>query len=86
MKRLIDIALILPFLPLAPFLLVWWLPWERWVSRRVPKWFLGPYILYGALAAAHFHQHLWCVLGLAVVGTGVSASAAYDELKKRPPI
>ena len=41
----VDVLIAFPLIPLFPTLATWWLPWERWLWSKVPKWILGPYLL-----------------------------------------
>jgi hypothetical protein len=47
----LDVLILIPLIPAAPLVITWWLPWERWLSEEVPKYLLGPYLLYAAFAA-----------------------------------
>ena len=82
MKDIIDYILILPFVPLVPVAVLWWLPWGKIIDwKRIPKAFIIPYLLYGAVAAWHFHHEGWsCVI--AAVGTGYCFAAILADVKK----
>lgn len=59
----LDIAILLPLVPALPFVITWWLPWERWSFwQRIPKVVAGPYLLYCAFAEWHFNLPWWAVL------------------------
>ncbi len=48
-KYAFDIFCVLPFVPMAPFILVGFLPWEIWVWKQLsPKArkFIGPYLIW----------------------------------------
>lgn len=73
-----DLLIALPLVPLAPILITWYLPWEQWINwGRVPKYLLGPYLLYAAFAAWHF-KFGWFVTSVAAIfGIGVSVAGIY---------
>ena len=80
----LDIAILLPLIPLLPFVLTWWLPWERWIPwGKLPKTVLGPYWLYCALAAWHFHMPWWVVLITVILGVLVCAAAVKQIVDRR---
>jgi hypothetical protein len=80
-----DVVIILPLIPFFAFLIVWWLPWERW-WRYLPKTISGPYLLYCAFASWHFHAHWWLVSLAAIVGSGLCAIAVKDRWRSKPQI
>jgi len=80
----LDIIILLPLIPLFPFLVTWWLPWERWNGwSKLPKALVGPYLLYCAFAAWHFHLHWWAVLIVGVWGAAVCIAGAKQFLDRR---
>ena len=66
----IDVLILIPLIPIAPVLITWWLPWERWLFEKAPQklsQFLVPYFLYAAFAAWHFGLGIWVeVLAIAL--------------------
>jgi hypothetical protein len=85
----LDVFILLPLVPVAPFVLMWWLPWERWLSaadspyapfNRIPKKYLGPYLLYVSFAFWHFQLPWWTVVSLLVAGVVVSGLAVREVL------
>lgn len=65
----VDVLILAPLIPLAPILITWWLPWERWIPwAKLPKAVLGPYVLYLSFAAWHFDFPKWLVVLTLVVG------------------
>ena len=65
----VDLLIAIQVIPLIPIFITWWLPWERWIPwGKLPKLALGPYALYAAFAAWHFHTGSWFVMLLVVVG------------------
>lgn len=76
----IDVLIAVPLIPLAPVFITWWLPWERWIPwGKLPKLALGPYALYAAFAAWHFHIGAWLVLLLVVVGCVLTIIGAVEN-------
>jgi hypothetical protein len=71
-----DWLVLIPLLPALPFLISWWLPWDRWLPwEEMAPTFLGPYLLYAAFAAWYFKLGGWYVLLLILAGLGVSTFA-----------
>ena len=67
-----DMLVLIPIIPLFPVIATWFLPWEEWLPRRIPKLILGPYLLYAAFAAWYLRfgdLTVILVLGIAVVTT-----------------
>ncbi len=78
-----DIAVLIPLIPLFPFIVTWWLPWEKWVSwGKIPKWLMAPYLFYFAFAAWYLHMDWWFIV-LMLVCSGVAFVVAIVEYKKR---
>ena len=76
----LDVLIAIPLVPLAPVFITWWLPWERWIPwGKLPKLALGPYALYAAFAAWHFHASAWLVLLVVVVGVILTVMGAVEE-------
>jgi hypothetical protein len=60
--------------------ITWWLPWERWIPwGKLPKIVLGPYVLYAAFAAWHFHADGWFVLIVIVAGVILTIAGAVED-------
>ena len=85
----VDVLIAIPVIPLVPMFITWWLPWERWIPwGKLPKLVLGPYVLYAAFAAWHFHASAWFVLIVIVAGvvltiTGAVSVATSDHFQIR---
>ena len=78
-----DVLILIPLIPVAPLVITWWLPWERWIPwDKLPKFALGPYILYVAFAAWHFKLPWWTVTIFLLIGTTVSIMAIHDKVTK----
>jgi hypothetical protein len=78
----LDVLIVAPVVPLAPLLITWWLPWERWIPwGKLPKAVLGPYLLYVAFAAWHFAFGWFVVLVTVVAGTVLSIMAFLEKVK-----
>jgi len=84
----LDIAVLVPLIPAIVALATVWLPWESWIPQwvkqgRLSKWVLGPYLLYCAFGAWHFHGPVWIVLLPAVLGTVVCGLALKDRFDRK---
>ena len=75
-----DVLVAIPVLPLIPVLVTWWLPWETWIPKKIPKFVLGPYFLYAAIAAWYFNLGFWPVFAAIVFGLGLSVVAIVEKL------
>ena len=75
-----DVLVAIPVLPLFPVIMTWWLPWETWIPKRIPKFVLGPYCLYAAFAAWYFNFGFWTVSFAVVLGLGLSIVAIVEKL------
>jgi hypothetical protein len=80
----LDVLLLIPLIPALPVVVTWWLPWEVWLPKRIPKLFLGLYLLYAAFAAWHFKLPWWWVLILAGCGT-VALITSFQEKADNDP-
>jgi len=79
----LDVLILIPLIPVAPIVITWWLPWERWIPwHDLPKAVLGPYVLYAAFAAWRFKLPWWLVAILVSAGTVLSVVAAIEKAKK----
>ena len=79
MKSITDVLIAIPVLPLLPVLATWFLPWETWIPKEIPKFVLGPYFLYAAFAAWHFKFGFWTVSLAIVWGLVVSVAAIVEK-------
>jgi O-antigen ligase len=57
-KGIVDVLVFIPLIPAIPVIATWFLPWERWIPKRIPKKIIGPYLLYCAFALWYFKQSL----------------------------
>ena len=71
----LDVIVFIPLIPALPVLATWYLPWERWIPRKISKSIIGPYLLYCAFAAWHFRGPWWVVALVGLGGFIVSAMA-----------
>jgi len=74
----VDILILVPLVPALPLVVVWYLPWEKWVWERLPKQlrlFAGPYVLYASFVLWHFGCAWWAVLIGVAAGIGWSVWA-----------
>jgi hypothetical protein len=80
----LDLAILLPVMPLAPIAITWWLPWDHWIPwGKLPKRYLGPYLLYVAFAAWHFKFDWKAVLIVAMAGTFFLVGVVWELTDKR---
>ena len=79
---LIDVLIGLPLIPLAPVIVTWYLPWEKWIPRYVSKSVLGPYFLYASFAAWHFKVRWWIILLALALGASLSIAAVVQRVGK----
>lgn len=75
----VDVLILVPLVPIAPLLVTWWLPWERFLFENVPQKISGPYLLYASFAAWHFKLELWAVILIGAVGGGCCVAALVKE-------
>ena len=75
-----DVLIAIPVLPLLPVIATWFLPWEDWLPKKIPKAVLGPYFLYAAFAAWHFGFGFWAVFVAVIFGLGLSFVAIVEKL------
>lgn len=77
----LDVVIAIPLIPLAPILITWWLPWERWIPwGKLPKSVLGPYCLYAAFAAWHF-KVWWALFVASLVGLFLCLAAVVEHME-----
>jgi hypothetical protein len=76
-----DVFILIPVIPLIPVVITWWLPWESWIPKKVPKYVLGPYLLYAAFAAWHFNFSSFVVIGLVIFGVAASVAAVVERVR-----
>jgi hypothetical protein len=78
-----DVVVFVPLVPAMPVLATWWLPWERWLPKYVPKQILGPYTIYASFAAWYFSMPWWVVLIAVIFGLTLSVIAIIEVMDKR---
>ena len=79
----VDILIFIPLIPAIPVIATWFLPWERWIPRKIPNRIIGPYLLYCAFAVWYFKQSQWLIVGIALWGIVVCVIAFFDVRKSR---
>lgn len=79
----LDVVVFISLIPALPVLVTWYLPWERWIPKRIPKSIIGPYLLYCSFGAWYFHISWWFVLLVAILGVGVSFAAIYEHTQRK---
>lgn len=80
----LDLLVLLPLIPALLILGTWGkgLPVDRWIPwRKIPKAFLGPYIMYAGFAAAYFKLEHWMAIAIAVLGAALSIWAVVEKPK-----
>lgn len=82
-KNILDVLVFIPLLPAIPVIATWFLPWERWIPKRIPKKVIGPYLFYCAFAVWYFKQSWWVVLMAGLGGIVVSVIAIFELRKAR---
>jgi len=79
----VDIAVLIPVVPLFPFVVTWWLPWEKWIPwGKIPKQLGGPYLLYVAFASWYFKMDWWFT-GLLMISGAIVCIIVVWEFKHR---
>lgn len=81
--KTVDVLIFIPLIPGIPVIALWFLPWENWIPKIIPKTIIGPYVLYCAFAFWHFKQPWWIVSMAGLVGIAVSGAAIFDLRKAR---
>ena len=81
--NIVDVLVFVSVIPAIPVMATWFLPWERWIPKKIPKSIIGPYLLYCSFAAWYFNGGLWTVGIVAFLGLVVSVSAAFELRKAR---
>jgi hypothetical protein len=90
-----DLLIALPLIPIAPIVITWWLPWEKWIPDNwgnVPKAvknITGPYFLYVSFAWWYFFRPSdgwawWLVfLGSACLGAAFTILSIIKTIDNR---
>jgi len=81
--NIVDVLIFIPLIPAIPVIATWFLPWERWIPKKIPKKIIGPYLFYCAFAIWHFKQPWWIVSMAGLGGIAVSAMAIFEVRKAR---
>jgi hypothetical protein len=82
----LDAIILIPVIPLIPLAVVWYLPWEHWVWKRLSsrsRKFVGPYLMYVSFVFWHFRLHWWAVLCVFATGVAISAWSIRQLLEAR---
>ncbi len=77
--KILDVLILIPLIPALPVVVTWFLPWERWIPRKVPKKIIGPYLLYCAFGEWYFKMPWWSVVMVSLLGIGVSVMALVES-------
>jgi hypothetical protein len=81
--KTVDVLTFIPLIPAIPVIALWFLPWENWIPKIIPKTIIGPHLLYCAFAIWHFKQPWWTVLLVGLMGIAISAAAIFELRKAR---
>jgi hypothetical protein len=81
--KTLDVLIFIPLIPALPVIATWFLPWERWIPRKIPNAFIGPYLIYCSFAIWHFKQPWWLIVSIALWGIVVCVLAVFDARKAR---
>jgi hypothetical protein len=81
----VDVLILIPLIPLTPVVITCWLPRESWIPKKVPKYVLGPYLLYAAFAAWHFKLDAFVVILMAFFGAVDLIGAVLDKASEPKP-
>jgi hypothetical protein len=82
---ILDVLIWISLAPLVPVVVTWWLPWEDWLPKKIPKYLLGPYLFYIALMAWHFAFSWIVIVGAAIFGLVVTFQAIVDKYAEPDP-
>ena len=74
-SKIVETLIVITLIPVFPVVVTWYLPWEKWVPKWIPKKVIGPYLVYCAFGAWYFALPTWSVVIVAVFGIGVTVSA-----------
>lgn len=81
--KALDVVLFITVIPTLPVIATWFLPWEEWIPRYIPKGVIGFYLLYCTFPAWYFGMPWWFVTGLAVWGIVASAIGISERGEER---
>jgi Protein of unknown function (DUF3592) len=81
--KIVDALVFIPLIPAAPVVATWWLPWERWIPKKIPNKVVGPYLLYCSFAGWYFNMPWWFIVGVALWGGVVCIMAAFEVRKRK---
>jgi hypothetical protein len=81
--KILDVLIFIPLIPALPVIATWFLPWERWIPKKIPNAFIGPYLIYCSFAIWHFKQQWWLIMFIASWGIVVCVLAVFDVRKAR---
>jgi hypothetical protein len=80
----LDVIVTILLIPAFPILITWFLPWERWIPKLVPKKIIGPYLIYSGFAAWYFGLPVWLDVCVALFGSIVFVIAIVEGKGKKP--
>jgi hypothetical protein len=77
-----KLLVLAPLIPLTPVVITWWLPWEDWIPKKVPKYVVGPYLFYVGFAFWYFKFDWFFVLCAGCLGMMASVAAAMERINR----
>jgi hypothetical protein len=84
-SSILDVLIWISLAPLLPIVATWFLPWEDWLPKKIPKYLLGPYLLYVACMAWRFAFGWIVIIVAATYGVVVTFQAVVDNYAKPDP-
>jgi hypothetical protein len=76
--KIVDALVLISLIPVLPVIALWFLPWETWIPKFVPKKIIGPYLLYCTFGAWYFGMPWWLLIMVALWGIAVCAFAILE--------
>jgi hypothetical protein len=73
--KTIDVLVLISIVPALPIVATWFLPWEKWIPKLLPKKIIGPYLIWCAFGARYFGMPSWLVATVLVWGIGICVFA-----------
>lgn len=77
--KTLDVLVFIRLIPALPVIATWYLPWETWIPKKLPKSVIGPYLLYCAFGAWYFKMPWWVVAGVSLFGIVVCVLAIFES-------
>jgi len=82
----LDVLIAVSLIPLVLLVIALWFdPVSRFPWHKIPELVLGPYVLYAAFAAWHFHASHSFVLVVTIVGVGLTIMGVVEKASGKLP-